>query len=82
MCIVSAIYTQYTHQRESFVRTNIVIDEELMENALEAGGFKTKKEAVEAGLKLIVQINKQKKIKNFKGKLKWTGSLSDMRKSP
>ena len=64
------------------MRTNIVIDEKLMESALEAGGFKSKKDAVEAGLKLIVQINKQKKIKSFKGKLKWTGSLSDMRKSP
>ena len=64
------------------LRTNIVIDEKLMESALEAGGFKSKKDAVEAGLKLIVQINKQKKIKSFKGKLKWTGSLSDMRKSP
>jgi Arc/MetJ family transcription regulator len=61
------------------VRTNVVIDDDLMESALEASGMKTKKDAIEEGLKLPVQVRGQEKIKAFRGKLKWTGSLEEMR---
>jgi Arc/MetJ family transcription regulator len=61
------------------MRTNIVIDDVLMEEALTYGGFKTKKEAVEAGLDLIVRRAKQEQIRQFKGKLHWEGDLDDMR---
>lgn len=61
------------------MRTNLVIDDALMEEALEVSGLKTKKDVVEAGLRLIVSINKQKKLKKLKGKLKWEGNLEKMR---
>jgi len=61
------------------MRTNVVIDDELMESALKASGLKTKKDAIEEGLKLLVQVKGQKKIKSFRGKLKWTGNLDEMR---
>ena len=61
------------------MRTNIVIDEELMKSALEASGLKTKKDAVEAGLKLLVQVKNQLRIKSIRGKLHWTGNLDEMR---
>jgi len=61
------------------MRINVVIDDELMESALKASGLKTKKDAIEEGLKLLVQLKDQKKIKGFRGKLKWTGSLDEMR---
>ena len=61
------------------MRTNIVIDESLMNDALKATGLKTKKEAVEQGLKLLVKRNKQRNIRKFRGKLSWEGDLNDMR---
>jgi Arc/MetJ family transcription regulator len=61
------------------MRTNIVIDEKLMNDALKATGLKTKKEVVELGLKTLVRLNQQKQIKKLKGKLKWDGDLEAMR---
>jgi len=61
------------------MRTNIVIDDSLMNDALKVTGLKTKKEAVEQGLKLLVKRNKQRDIRKFRGKLSWEGDLNDMR---
>ncbi|MEX0610138.1 MAG: type II toxin-antitoxin system VapB family antitoxin [Balneolaceae bacterium] len=61
------------------MRTNVVIDDELMDEALKVSGLKTKKDAVEEGLKLLVQRKKQEKIKELRGKLDWKGDLEDMR---
>jgi Arc/MetJ family transcription regulator len=61
------------------MRTNIVIDDRLMEDALKATGLKTKKEAVELGLQTLVRLKKQAAIKNFRGKLAWEGNLSESR---
>ena len=61
------------------MRTNVVLDDDLVRSALKLSGYKTKKRAIEEGLKLLVQVNRQKKIKDFRGKLKWTGNLNKMR---
>ena len=61
------------------MRTNIVIDDELMNEAMTLSQIKTKKAVVETGLKLLVQIKKQEKIKSLRGKLKWDGDLNAMR---
>jgi Arc/MetJ family transcription regulator len=61
------------------MRTNVVIDDDLMESALKVSGLKTKKDAIEEGLKLLVQIKSQETIRAFRGKLKWSGSLDEMR---
>jgi Arc/MetJ family transcription regulator len=61
------------------VRTNIVIDDDLMNDALKATGLKTKKEAVELGLKTLIRLKKQEDIKALRGKLKWEGDLEEMR---
>ena len=61
------------------MRTNIVIDDELMNEAMKLSRLKTKKAAVETGLKLLVQIKKQERIKSLRGKLKWDGDLDAMR---
>ena len=61
------------------MRTNIVIDDQLMSEALKATGFSTKKEAVEEGLKLLVRRNKQQDIRKLRGKMKWEGDLDEMR---
>jgi Arc/MetJ family transcription regulator len=61
------------------MRTNVVLDDDLMQTALRLSGYKTKKKALEEGLKLLIQLNGQKKIRGFRGKLRWTGSLDKMR---
>jgi Arc/MetJ family transcription regulator len=61
------------------MRTNVVIDDNLMESALKASGVKTKKGAIEEGLKLLVEVRGRKEIRKFRGKLKWSGSLDEMR---
>ncbi|WP_067515155.1 type II toxin-antitoxin system VapB family antitoxin [Endozoicomonas ascidiicola] len=61
------------------MRTNIVINDALMEQALKSSGLSTKKEAVEAGLKALIQLSKQRKIRQLRGKLQWDGDLDDMR---
>ncbi len=55
------------------MRTNIVIDEDLMAQAMKAGPFKTKKDAVEAGLKLLARQAAYREILKWRGKLKWEG---------
>jgi len=61
------------------VRTNIVIDEKLMKETLRLTGLKTKREAVELGLRTIVRLRKQQEIRRFRGKLPWQGDLDAMR---
>ncbi len=61
------------------MRTNVVVDDKLMASALKVSGLKTKKDAIEEGLRLLVQVKRQKKIKGFRGKLKWSGNLDAMR---
>ena len=61
------------------MRTNIVIDDALMDEVLEATGLKTKREAVELGLRTLLRLRKQEQIKSFRGKLKWEGDLDAMR---
>lgn len=77
MCIVPNNNTHRT--REAFMRTNIVIDDQLMSEALLVSGYRTKKEAVEEGLKLLIHMKKQAKIRELRGKLKWEGDLDEMR---
>lgn len=61
------------------MRTNIVIEDALMNEAIKLTGVKTKKDAVELGLKTLIRLKKQEKIMAYKGKLKWDGDLDEMR---
>jgi Arc/MetJ family transcription regulator len=61
------------------VRTNIVIDDKLMQDTLRATGLKTKREAVELGLRTLLRLRKQEQIRRFRGKLDWQGDLKAMR---
>lgn len=57
------------------MKTNIIIDEQLIADALKVTGLNTKKEVIEMGLKTLIDLKKQEQIKQFKGKLKWEGDL-------
>jgi Arc/MetJ family transcription regulator len=61
------------------VRTNIVIDDQLIQQAQKATGLPTKRAVVEAGLKLLVQVKAQTGIKKLRGKVAWEGNLDESR---
>jgi Arc/MetJ family transcription regulator len=62
------------------MRTNIDIDDELMAKAMNATGLTTKRETVEAGLRLLVKLKGQERIRRYRGKLRWEGDLERMRR--
>lgn len=61
------------------MRTNIVIDDALMEKALKLSGQKTKRATIEEGLKLLIALKSQAKLRRYRGKLNWEGDLDKMR---
>jgi len=61
------------------MRTNIVIDDQLIADVQKITGIKTKKGVVEEGLKLLLRLKRQQGVRNRRGKLKWTGNLETMR---
>ena len=61
------------------MRTNIVIDDKLMRETLRATGVRTKREAVELGLRTLLRLSRQAEIRRFRGKLNWQGDLDAMR---
>ncbi len=61
------------------MRTNIVIEDQLMRDAMQACGARTKREAVELGLRTLVQLDQQRQIKGFRGRLRWEGDLDAQR---
>ncbi len=62
------------------MRTNVVLDDELIARAVESGGYRTKRSAIEAGLRLLVQVNAQRKLLRLRGKVRWEGNLDEMRR--
>ena len=62
------------------MRTNIVIDDKLMADALKLTGARTKREAVELGLKTLLQTARQADVKRLRGKIAWEGDLDAMRR--
>ena len=62
------------------MRTNIVIDDKLMADVLKLTGAKTKREAVELGLKTLLKSGRQADVKRLRGKIAWEGDLDSMRR--
>ena len=69
----------YTSQDVHQMRTNIVIDDELMQDTLRATGLKSKREAVETALRTLLRLSRQGEIRRLRGKLDWQGDLRAMR---
>ena len=61
------------------MRTNIVIDDKLMQDTLRVTGLKTKREAVELGLRTLLRLARQTEIRSLRGKIPWQGDLEAMR---
>ena len=67
------------HTHAPMGRTNIVIDDELMEEVLRVSGIKTRREAVDTALRFYLNRARQLEILNYFGKLPWDGDLDEMR---
>lgn len=61
------------------MRTNVVIDDNLMKEAMLLGEFKTKRETIEKSLEFFIRLKNQAKIRNYRGKLRWEGDLEQSR---
>lgn len=61
------------------MRTKIVVDDELMAAAMKATSLPTKKAVVEAGLRLLVQVQAQAGVRRLRGKVAWQGNLDEPR---
>lgn len=61
------------------MRTNIEIDDELMADAMRLTGIGTKREVVELALRVLLRVERQKDIRDFRGKFQWEGDLDQMR---
>ena len=62
------------------MRTNIEIDDKLMRSAMKTGRYRSKRETVEAALRLLIQRKDQLKLLNVLGKVKWEGDLDAWRR--
>ncbi|MYB35119.1 MAG: type II toxin-antitoxin system VapB family antitoxin [Gammaproteobacteria bacterium] len=63
------------------MRTNIEIDNQLMNDALRLTGLKTKKAAVDLGLRTLIRLKHQERIRQYRSRLEWVGNLDEMRSS-
>ena len=63
------------------MRTNIVLDEHLIERAQKLTGIKTKREVVQEALRTLILFREQAEIRQLRGKLKWEGNLDEQRLS-
>ena len=61
------------------MRTNIVIDDDLMAQAQQLTGIQTKKEVVEEALRLLIQMRAQAQVRDLRGQLSWEGDLDSLR---
>lgn len=61
------------------MRTNIVIDDTLMAEAMHASGARSKREAVEMGLRALLRLSRQSRLRALRGTTKWSGDLDAMR---
>lgn len=64
---------------QNHIRTNIVLDKNLLNDALQATGIKTRRELIEHALRELVRHKQQRKILSLKGKIQWEGDLDALR---
>ncbi|GIV71336.1 type II toxin-antitoxin system VapB family antitoxin [Caldilinea sp.] len=61
------------------MRTNIVLDDELVERARQLTGLQTKREVVHEALRTLIRLHEQAEVRALRGKLKWEGDLHEQR---
>ena len=59
-------------------RTNIVLDEELVEKGIQLTGIKTQRGLIDYALRELIRRKEQKRILQLQGKGSWEGSLDEV----
>jgi Arc/MetJ family transcription regulator len=62
------------------MRTNIVVDDALMDEALRLSGLPTKRAVVEAGLRMLIAVKRQAGVRRLRGRVRWRGDLGSSRR--
>lgn len=65
--------------RRCAVRTSVIVDDELMTQAMKYTGLKTKKAVIEEALRTLIRLKAQEEVRSLRGKLRWEGDLNQMR---
>ena len=61
------------------MRTNVVIDDDLMAQAMQHTGLRTKRAVIEEALRTLIRVKSQEQVRSLRGKLRWEGDLGEMR---
>jgi Arc/MetJ family transcription regulator len=61
------------------MRTNLMLDDALIDRARQLTGIKTKREVVHEALRTLIQLREQAEVRSLYGKLKWEGDLDEQR---
>ena len=61
------------------MRTNIILEDDLINRARQLTGIKTKKQVIQEALRLLIQLREQENVRALRGKLHWEGDLDSMR---
>ena len=61
------------------MRSNIALDDKLMQQELQASGLKDEQQAIELGLRTLIRLYHQEQLRRQRGKLNWEGDLNAMR---
>jgi Arc/MetJ family transcription regulator len=79
--IIHMILCIYVYEGRFPMRTNIVLDDELVEEAMRYTGLTTKKGVIEEALRTLVRLKSQESIRSLRGQLRWEGDLNTLRES-
>jgi Arc/MetJ family transcription regulator len=63
------------------MRTNIVIDDTLITEAMRLTQIKTKRGVVDMALRTLVRLERQRAVLDLEGRIGWEGDLNHMRES-
>jgi Arc/MetJ family transcription regulator len=63
------------------MRTNIVLDDNLVERARQLTGIKTKRELIHEALRTLIRLREQAEVRAWRGKLRWEGDLARLRET-
>jgi len=64
---------------QEMVRTNVVLDQRLIAEALDLTGLKTKKAVIEEALRTLTRLKRQERVRALRGQLRWEGDLDELR---
>lgn len=71
----------HIQRKDAAMRTNIVLDDDLIDRARKLTGIKTKREVVREALRTLIMLGEQAEIRCLRGKIKWEGNLDEQRQS-